>query len=185
MHMTQRLLLVMPVVAAVWLAASCSDPSRVERAMEGETDTDDQAPLVEIDEAAVLAEAMNYTQALERFSEELETSETHSDAAAVHVWGSPNVRSLVESIDPDDPTQQASFPRGAMIVKEHFDEAETVVGLTVMYKADEGYDPEANDWFWARIRGEMVADSGRVQWCRECHEAAHNTDFVVGFKKSQ
>jgi len=172
------------VTVAVALTA-CSEPERSERAMGeesgGESDSERD---VDLDTEEVVASAMAYESSLVRLSDAEETSETHADAASVFVWGSPEAAELYRSINPDDPTQALSFARGTTFVKEHFDEAGDLAGVTIMYKGPEGYDPEHGDWFWARVRGIEVTHAGRVDWCSDCHDAAHNTDFVVGFGKS-
>lgn len=172
------------VLAAAALVSSCADPERTERADGGDASESGDMEPVEIDETAIMAQAMAYEDNLVPLSEEVEQSETHSDAASVFVWGSADAADKFHSIDPDDPTQSISFSPTTMFVKEHFDANGDKVGLTVMYKAPEGYNPEARDWFWARVRGEEITHSGQVSWCSECHDAAHNSDFVVGFGKS-
>ncbi len=167
------------------LVAAC-DPDHAERAgADSGEDGNDEAQAVEIDEDEVLAAGMDYASQLEQLSDTPEVSETHSDAASVMVWGSADAAKRFLSIDPMDPTQEVTFEEGTMFVKEHFDAAGAKVGLTIMYKGPEGYDSAARDWFWARVRGNEVTHRGRVDFCSDCHEAAHNTDFVVGFGKSQ
>lgn len=171
--------------------AGCVEPERAERAerASGEDPTDAPASTgasegSEVDADAILAQAMAYDQELTLLTPAPELSETHSDAASVRVWGSPSAVDLFLSIDPDDPTQEVSFAEGTMLVKEHLDEELEVSGITVMYKGPEGYDPDARDWFWARVRGGERTHVGRVQWCIDCHEVAFNSDLVVGFGKS-
>lgn len=170
-------------------AAGCSDPERAPRAM-----LDDEEMLdgsegdlyqVEVDEAQIIALSLDYQTHLERLTEGPELSETHADAAAVQVWGTPGMGERFHSVDPDDPSQSVTFPERTHIVKEHLDTAGQPIGMTVMYKASPGYNPVAGDWFWARIVGETVTHVGRVDFCLECHSAAINSDFVVGFGKSE
>jgi hypothetical protein len=155
---------------------------------EGDDGADEEstgAAVVELDEDEILALGMDYEDELEKLTDQPELSETHSDAASVQVWGSSDVADIFAGIDPDDPTQDISFDEGTMFVKEHFDAAGDYVGLTMMYKGPEGYNEAGRDWFWARVRGDEVTHSGKVDFCLDCHAAAHNTDFVVGFAKSQ
>ncbi len=180
MRMTSKLFVLSCAVSGF---PGCADPERSART-EATGDDEGGVPSVELSSEDVLAEAMGYEDSLTRLSETAEQSETHADAASVFVWGSPSVADLYRSIDPDDPTQSVDFPVGTMFVKEHFDEAGERAGLTVMYKGPEGYNPDARDWFWARVRGEETTHAGRVEWCSDCHNAAHNSDFVVGFGKS-
>lgn len=84
------------------------------------------------------------------------------------------------------------FPEGATIVKEGYMAPEDEGGepslavLTVMHKAEEGYNPEGNDWFWVQYDGgtrEPMAE-GRVQMCIGCHSGQDNHDLVIGPQNS-
>jgi hypothetical protein len=79
---------------------------------------------------------------------------------------------------------------GATIVKEGYVENEdgdaTLAVMTVMYKAEEGYNPDGADWFWAMYPIEdgqiSIMEEGRIQMCIGCHQsmAAGNPDLIVG-----
>lgn len=62
-----------------------------------------------------------------------------------------------------------SMPPGAVIVKENYMADSSLAAVTVMLLA-EGYDPEHQDWFWAKYgsAGEIEA-AGRVEGCVGCH----------------
>ncbi len=170
---------------AVLLSTACADPDRSARTDDtGAEDDGSDGPTEELDDAMIVQMAMQYEDRLIQLSTVAEESETHADAASVFVWGSNDAAEAYRGIDPDDPTQSVMFPEGTTFVKEHFDDAGDRVGLTIMYKGPSGYDPEARDWFWARVRGTETTHAGRVQWCSNCHNAAYNSDFVVGFGKS-
>lgn len=172
------------------LLLGCSDPERLPRAAGDEDDSDDSASSsdtgapVEVDLETVRAMATAYAD-LAPLTEVHELAETHADAAAVRVWGTPDAEDPFAAIDPNDPTVAAAFPVETMLVKEHFDADGGMFGLNVMYKAPPGYNPAANDWYWLEVRDDVVTHSGRVTFCMDCHEAAINSDFVVGFGKSQ
>ncbi len=174
------------MLATCLVGAGCAESQRTERATgaDGGSDESGEEPRVEVDEDATMALAYDYENTLMPLSSAAEQSETHADAASVFVWGTEAAATSFHSINPDDPTQAVDFPQGTMFVKEHFDAAGEKVGLTVMYKAEEGYNEDARDWFWARTRGDSLEHVGRVDWCADCHSAAHNSDFVVGFGKS-
>src|SRR5574341_1318656 len=57
----------------------------------------------------------------------------------------------------------------SVIVKENYDANKTLAALTVMFKED-GYDPEHNDWFYAKYapNGTIQAE-GKVKGCIDCH----------------
>ena len=58
--------------------------------------------------------------------------------------------------------------------------------VTVMFKREKGYDPDNQDWFWAKCRpgGEMdvapndLPMAGRVQGCINSHGAAPGYDML-------
>lgn len=168
---------------------ACADPERVPRATGTDadavgSDSSESGAPVEVDLAMVRAAAEAYAD-LAPLTDVHELAETHADAAAVRVWGSADAKDPFDAIDPNDPTVVATFPTDTILVKEHFDAAGGMFGLNVMYKAPEGYNPAGNDWYWLEIRGDEITHSGRVGFCMDCHEAAINSDFVVGFGKSQ
>lgn len=72
-----------------------------------------------------------------------------------------------------------SMPNGAIIVKENYTADGTFDLVTLMYKVEE-YNPDNNDWFWAKVKanGEVDAE-GRVQGCQACHGARRDNDFVM------
>ena len=64
-----------------------------------------------------------------------------------------------------------AMPNGAIIVKENYTPDRTLAAVTVMYSA-EGYDPDHNDYFWAKYQADGSVDAaGRVQSCIACHSA--------------
>ncbi len=174
-------------VMGLGLFMGCSDPDRVERSMEtadddsNETETAD----VEIDEDELLAELLDYRSRLEKLGPGPEQSETHADAAQVEVWATPSAKALFDTIDPMDPSQFVEFDRGVTFAKEHFDEEGTMFGINVMFKGPQGYDPDNGDWVWLLSRDDEPMQFGRLEFCQDCHSAARNSDFVVGFGKSE
>ncbi len=182
-----RSLATLTVLWSTSIASGCSDPDRAERSVETADDTasETEASDVEIDEEALLAELLDYQNRLTKVGEGPETSETHADAAQVEVWATPAARALFDTIDPMDPSQFVEFDRGVTFVKEHFDEDGTMFGINVMFKGPEGYDPEHADWVWLLSRDDEPMQFGKVEFCQDCHSAARNSDFVVGFGKSE
>ena len=100
----------------------------------------------------------------------------------VNVWVSNDALETYLSINPDDDTSTASFASGTMLVKEQLTGDGELSALTVMAKGPEGYDPETNDWWWARIETSGdVPFSGNVSFCVGCHTPAKEaTDWVFG-----
>ncbi|MGH1346226.1 MAG: hypothetical protein ACRBN8_31965 [Nannocystales bacterium] len=171
-----------------FLLLGCSEPERATRADGGDgQDSDDETDDidVEVDEAEVTDELMAYRSNLVAYSGEPEHAETHADAASVAIWGTAEVEDLFHSIDAMDPSQSVTFSPGTTFVKEHFDEEGELFGVNIMFKGPEGYDPEFGDWVWLRVRGDEASHFGRVEFCQDCHAAAVNSDFVVGFGKSE
>lgn len=70
------------------------------------------------------------------------------------------------------------LPDDAIIVKENYQPDSTLASVTTMYKV-EGYDPEHNDWFWAKYGPDgEVESAGRVPGCIECHGERADNDYV-------
>lgn len=70
------------------------------------------------------------------------------------------------------------MPEGAIIVKENYAPDSTFMAVTAMHKVA-GYDPEHNDWFWAKWDTAGVAEvSGRVEMCATCHGANAAADYL-------
>ncbi len=71
-----------------------------------------------------------------------------------------------------------TMPNGAVVVKENYKPDSSLAATTVMYKK-EGYDPEADDWFWAKYGPEGgVQASGKVESCIQCHAEAKDNDYL-------
>ncbi|MEJ2183135.1 MAG: cytochrome P460 family protein [Nitrospirota bacterium] len=67
---------------------------------------------------------------------------------------------------------------GAILVKENYNPEKKLVAITVMYKI-KGYNPSADDWFFAKYtpEGEVQA-GGKVKTCIDCHGTRENNDFI-------
>ena len=62
------------------------------------------------------------------------------------------------------------------------DGREYLASVTVMYQREEGYDPDHNDWFWAKYNPDGSIDgAGRVESCITCHEAAAGGDYIYSY----
>ena len=75
--------------------------------------------------------------------------------------------------------KKGMFPDEAIVVKENYAPDQKLAALTVMYKV-KGYDPEANDWFWATYQpdGKIQAE-GKVEMCINCHGAKRDNDYIM------
>ena len=71
------------------------------------------------------------------------------------------------------------MPDGAIIVKENYTAEKQFALVTLMYKVD-GYNPEHNDWFWAKITADgQVEAEGQVAGCQACHGGRRDNDYVM------
>ncbi len=65
--------------------------------------------------------------------------------------------------------------------------------ITVMFQREEGYDPDNQDWFWAKYNPDGSLDTtpedmpmaGRVLGCIDCHSAAPGGDYVYSYELAQ
>ncbi|GEM_PF-3202434 len=133
------------------------------------------------DEQVVLASIPDYADELIRINREPRPSR-HALADTVNVWVAPEAADLYRSVNPDTEGITADpFQAGTMLVKEHLSMDGSVVGLTVMVKADSGFDPDVADWWWARTNAAGVAvEKGNIGYCVDCHTPASSTDWVFG-----
>jgi hypothetical protein len=71
------------------------------------------------------------------------------------------------------------MPRGSVIVKENYGPDKKLAATTVMYKAEKGYNPDHNDWFFMkRLADGSVEASGRVDSCQACHSSSQR-DYLM------
>ena len=93
---------------------------------------------------------------------------------------SPHGKFVRTFVNPIGAANPAAPGFGTVIVKENYprDDPASLAALTVMQRI-EGYDPENQDWFWARYTpaGELT-HSGKVTSCADCHFDADGEDFV-------
>jgi hypothetical protein len=80
------------------------------------------------------------------------------------------------------------MPYGSIITKENYTENRSLSDITVMQKI-EGFNPDANDWFWARYSpggeiiiqekyGRTVKLAGKVDGCIDCHSKQISNDYI-------
>ncbi|MFP3943471.1 MAG: cytochrome P460 family protein [Alphaproteobacteria bacterium] len=63
---------------------------------------------------------------------------------------------------------------------------ENLGAITIMYRREQGYDPEHENWFWAKYNADGTLQTspkdmklaGRVASCIQCHQAAPGEDYV-------
>lgn len=74
--------------------------------------------------------------------------------------------------------KKGSLPDESIVVKENYDANKNLAALTVMYK-ENGYDPQNNDWFWAKYGTDgSVQAEGKVQDCIGCHGRQKDNDYT-------
>lgn len=89
-------------------------------------------------------------------------------------------------------------PEGLTVADVQRDRREHMGSITVMFQREEGYDPENNNWFWAKYLADGSLDknpkdmqlAGRVakgadQGCIACHTGAEGDDYVFTFDLQQ
>lgn len=84
--------------------------------------------------------------------------------------------------------KREQMPYGSIIVKENYTENRSLSDITVMQKI-EGFNPDANDWFWARYSpggeiiiqekyGRTIKSAGMVGDCIDCHSTQITHDYI-------
>ncbi|KIG13446.1 hypothetical protein DB30_08073 [Enhygromyxa salina] len=162
--------------------AACDGSGDGETAGEAETGTETEAGETgepSVDAEAVAAAAIDYGS-FEQINAVAAASQ-HGLADTVNIWVPSEYAGMYRSVDPGDPNATASFPAGALIVKEHLNANAEPVGLTIMFKGPAGYDAEHGDWWWANasLDGELN-DQGAVGYCIGCHTPRADADWVFG-----
>ncbi len=98
----------------------------------------------------------------------------------VNIWVQEGIVDTFLTVDPENLDARPVFPVGSIIVKEHLRDRMPDI-LTVMAKANPGYDAERSDWYWLRIRADgTISHSGQVNVCIGCHTPRADTDWVYG-----
>jgi hypothetical protein len=70
------------------------------------------------------------------------------------------------------------MPYESIIVKENYDPDRQLVAISVLYKVED-YDPEHNDWFWAKYSADGSIDAeGKVAGCIGCHGSRVDNDYI-------
>jgi Cytochrome P460 len=123
------------------------------------------------DEAEVIEQAGQYATALVQINDQPFGSQ-HGLADTVNVYVDAANADLYRTLDPAAPAD-IDFPEGALIVKEHLAADGSADGYLMMYQGPDGYAPDANDWFWARVDGSgATQETGAVAFCISCHAQA-------------
>lgn len=74
--------------------------------------------------------------------------------------------------------KKGELPAGSIIVKENYAPDKKFVAMSVMYKV-EGYNPEANNWFWVKYQLDGKIDAeGKVERCIGCHTTRKDNDYI-------
>lgn len=78
----------------------------------------------------------------------------------------------------DIQAKKGTLSAGSIIVKENYMPDKKLAAVTVIYKV-EGYNPNANDWFWAKYApdGKIEAE-GKVAGCIGCHGQKKDNDYL-------
>jgi hypothetical protein len=80
-----------------------------------------------------------------------------------------------------------TLPRGSFVVKDNFTPDGTLAAITTMYKAGGGYNPDHNDWWFAKFLPDGAPDrtpdgmpmAGRLGGCQGCHGAQADNDYIL------
>jgi Cytochrome P460 len=74
------------------------------------------------------------------------------------------------------------FPQGSIIVKEKLPDplAKAPELLAVMFKREQGYNPESGDWEYLVLDGSAstIKARGKLEKCNACHISSKSSDYV-------
>ena len=140
------------------------------------------------DPDATVAEALEFATKFERLDAQPKMSVHGMMDGYGEIYANEIAAEVFRSIDGSDPTDTAVFPRGSILVKNNLGPDMQPVGvLTILAKFEEGYYPEGNDWFWAKVTSEgepidnEIGNGPDIYYCWDCHSSmGGNTDLVIG-----
>lgn len=167
-----------PLVLLSVMVVACGDDGVASDGETGATETAssdgaDEASTGQppFDEAEVIELGGQYATMLVQINDQPFASQ-HGLADTVNVFVDSANADLYRTLDPAAPAD-LDFPEGALVVKEHLDPDGNPNGYLMMYQGPDGYAPDANDWFWARVDGSgATQESGAVGFCINCHAQA-------------
>jgi hypothetical protein len=159
---------------SVALLAACETPQTTQANQAAQARQAPQHPAPDADAVWQHMQEQNYRQwalwpGTERFYEG-----TDPHGARLTTYVNPIARQALEKGVPED-----QMPRGSIIVKENYKPNKELAATTVMYKAEAGYNPEHNNWYWLKRTADGTVDaSGKVEGCQSCHQAG-KTDYLM------
>ena len=172
-----------PMSKLIRLALSSSLPLLILAGCDGDPEPEP------FDPDAVVAEAVDYEANYVRL--DLDGVPTKHDSMGIitaRMWANDIGAEVFKTLDIEDPDQMVEMPRGAVFIKENYDaDGNPLDFMQVLAKFEEGYNPAANDWFFALIQRdgtpiqERIGKGAEVTFCADCHGSmGENTDFIIG-----
>ncbi len=71
------------------------------------------------------------------------------------------------------------LPQGSFLSKQNFTPEKVLAATTIMVKMEEGFNPDAGDWFWAKVQPDGTIDAaGAPAGCVGCHGAQKANDWL-------
>ena len=160
-------------------ATSAAGSSSADDGTAGADGSGDEGDPGAIDVDAIMAEAEGYA-AYTKVNAESRASQ-HALGETVNYWVAADTLDAYLAVDPAATADSASFAAGTYLFKEHLDAEGGFNGLTIMFKAAAGYNPEAGDWWWGRTDKDFaILDQGKVAFCIACHTPVAESDYVWG-----
>lgn len=72
-----------------------------------------------------------------------------------------------------------SLPAGSILSKQNFTPEKVLAATTIMVKMEEGFNPDAGDYFWAKVQPDGTIDAaGAPAGCVGCHGAQKANDWL-------
>ena len=177
MRKPPSLRIILPLSVSILMLAACEveeEPDRVEEAPAAEPAEPTAAALPDTTAEAVWSylQTVNYEDAWSMWP----------GTTALYPGTEPHGALLTTYVNPAAEEGLAAememLPEDAIVVKENYQPDRTLAAVTIMYKV-QGYDPEHNDWFWAKYGPEGAVESaGRVPGCIECHGERADNDYI-------
>ena len=142
------------------------------------------------DPAEIIALSVDFETNFERLDLDGVVTVHDSDGNVIsRLWANEIGAEVFRTLDPADTSQTVEMPRGAIFLKESYEIDGTTPRdpMQILAKFEEGYYPEANDWFFAMVtrEGEVIdgisGNGFEVVGCVDCHgQQGELTDFIIG-----
>ena len=146
-----------------------------------DADSGDTGGSESLDQASIQAKLDAFPSGFTKINDATTQTQAHTAAQTVDVWVEDAWVATFLTVDPDASGSAPSFDMGATIVKEQFNADGARDSMTVMVKAEAGFNADVGDWWWGFTDAEaQLQGTGIIDACVGCHQVRPDDDFLYG-----